>query len=44
MAFTAFSSARSKPGTIVENLTSQPAKYEPIESLAYLKWRLAQSY
>ena len=33
-----------KPGTMVENLTSQPAKYEPIESLAYLKWRLAQSY
>ena len=33
-----------KPGTIVENLTKEPAKYEPIESLAYLKWRLAQSY
>ena len=33
-----------KPGTMVENLTDQPAKYEPIESLAYLKWRLAQSY
>ena len=33
-----------KPGTMVENLTSETAKYEPIESLAYLKWRLAQSY
>ena len=33
-----------KPGTMVENLTKEPAKYEPIESLAYLKWRLAQSY
>ena len=33
------------PGTIVENLlTHQEAKYEPIESLTYLKWRLAQSY
>ena len=32
------------PGTIVKNLTSEPAKYEPVESLAYLKWRLAQSY
>ena len=33
-----------KPGTMVENLRNEPAKYEPIESLAYLKWRLAQSY
>lgn len=33
-----------KPGTIVQNLTDQPAKYEPIESLEYLNWRLAQSY
>jgi len=32
------------PGTIVKNLTSEPAKYEPVESLAYLKCRLAQSY
>ena len=32
------------PGTIVKNLTAEPAKYEPVESLAYLKWRLAQSY
>lgn len=32
------------PGTIVKNLTPEPAKYEPIESLSYLKWRLAQSY
>ena len=32
------------PGTIVKNLTNDPSKYEPIESLAYLKWRLAQSY
>ena len=32
------------PGTIVKNLTNAPSKYEPIESLAYLKWRLAQSY
>ncbi len=33
-----------KPGTMVQNLTDEPAKYEPIESLEYLKWRLAQSY
>ena len=34
-----------QPGTMVKNLLSnQEAKYEPIESLAYLKWRLAQSY
>ena len=33
-----------KPGTMVQNLTKEPAKYEPIESLTYLKWRLAQSY
>ena len=33
-----------KPGTIVENLTTLPAKYKPIESLEYLNWRLAQSY
>jgi len=32
------------PGTIISNLRDEPAKYEPIESLAYLKWRLAQSY
>ena len=32
------------PGTIVKNLTSQPDKYEPIESKEYLMWRLAQSY
>ena len=32
------------PGTVVKNLTNAPSKYEPIESLAYLKWRLAQSY
>ena len=32
------------PGTIVQNLTNQPAKYDPIESKAYLMWRLAQSY
>lgn len=33
-----------EPGTIVKNLTKEPAKYEPIESLEYLNWRLAQSY
>ena len=33
-----------KPGTIIKNLTKQPDKYEPIESLEYLKWRLSQSY
>ena len=33
-----------KPGTIVKNLTKQPDKYEPIESLEYLKWRLSKSY
>lgn len=32
------------PGTIVNNLTNTPSKYEPIESLEYLNWRLAQSY
>lgn len=32
------------PGTIVENLRNEPAKYEPIESKEYLMWRLAQSY
>ena len=32
------------PGTIVKNLTTQPDKYEPIESKEYLMWRLAQSY
>ena len=32
------------PGTIVKNLTNQPAKYDPIESKEYLMWRLAQSY
>ena len=33
-----------QPGTIVKNLTKDPSKYEPIESLEYLNWRLAQSY
>ena len=32
------------PGTMVKNLTKEADKYEEIESLAYLKWRLAQSY
>lgn len=33
------------PGTIVQNLKDHEcAKYPPIESLEYLKWRLAQSY
>jgi isopenicillin N synthase-like dioxygenase len=32
------------PGTIVKNLTDQENKYEPIESLEYLNWRLSQSY
>lgn len=32
------------PGTIINNLTNAPSKYEPIESLEYLNWRLAQSY
>ena len=32
------------PGTMISNLRPEPAKYEPIESLAYLKWRLSQSY
>lgn len=32
------------PGTIVENLRDEPAKYDPIESKEYLMWRLAQSY
>ena len=30
--------------TIVENLTNQPSKYEPISAHKYLLWRLAQSY
>jgi hypothetical protein len=29
---------------MVKNLRNEPAKYEPIESLEYLQWRLAQSY
>lgn len=34
-----------EPGTIVENIKKgEEAKYEPIESLEYLNWRLAQSY
>ena len=33
-----------QPGTIVKNLTNTPSKYEPIESLEYLNWRLSQSY
>ena len=32
------------PGTIVKNLLDEPANYEPVESLAYLKWRLSKSY
>ena len=32
------------PGTIVKNLMGGDDKYEPIESLEYLKWRLSQSY
>lgn len=32
------------PGTMVKNLMGGDDKYEPIESLEYLKWRLAQSY
>ena len=32
------------PGTMVKNLMGGTDKYEPIESLEYLKWRLAQSY
>ena len=32
------------PGTIVQNLRNEPAKYDPIESKEYLMWRLAQSY
>ena len=32
------------PGTIVQNLTNNPSKYDPIESKEYLMWRLAQSY
>ena len=32
------------PGTIIENLMNTPSKYEPIESLEYLNWRLSQSY
>ena len=33
-----------QPGTIVQNLRDEPAKYDPIESKEYLMWRLAQSY
>ena len=29
---------------IIENLTTDPAKYPPISAYEYLKWRLAQSY
>lgn len=32
------------PGTMVKNLMGGDDKYEPIESLEYLKWRLSQSY
>lgn len=32
------------PGTMVWNLTDEPNKYDPIESLEYLQWRLSQSY
>tara|TARA_B100000767_G_C19750427_1_gene530558 strand:- start:966 stop:1826 length:861 start_codon:yes stop_codon:yes gene_type:complete len=32
------------PGTIVKNLMGNAPKYPEIESLEYLKWRLAQSY
>ncbi len=32
------------PGTIIKNLRPEPDKYEPIESLDYLTWRLAKSY
>ncbi len=32
------------PGTIVSNLRNEPSKYDPIESLEYLRWRLTQSY
>ena len=33
------------PGTMVQNLMKdQTSKYDPIESLEYLQWRLAQSY
>jgi len=32
------------PGTIVSNLRDEDAKYDAIESKAYLMWRLAQSY
>jgi len=32
------------PGTMVECLLDEEAKYEPIESKEYLMWRLAQSY
>ena len=33
-----------KPGTMVWNLRNDAPKYDPIESLEYLTWRLAQSY
>lgn len=32
------------PGTIVKCLLDEEPKYEPIESLEYLNWRLSQSY
>ena len=32
------------PGTIVKCLLDEKPKYNPIESLEYLNWRLAQSY
>ena len=32
------------PGTIVQNLRNEEAKYAPIESKEYLMWRLSQSY
>ena len=32
------------PGTMVQNLRDEQAKYDPIESKEYLMWRLAQSY
>ena len=32
------------PGTIISNLRDEEAKYDPIESKAYLMWRLSQSY
>ena len=32
------------PGTIISNFRDEQAKYDPIESKAYLMWRLSQSY